>query len=220
MHIADPTPATRRERHCRRAPDRLAPRSRQHLKTGQVAFRTGEKALAGLYEELNSPSSGKLPVIFVCENNVGNEYTHFSSHGGRRAGTRGLGMAHETIDGQNVRDVYTAASALIDRARRGEGPAFLQCITYRYHGHHVGDIARAYYRPKTEEQEWVTERDPITLHGEWLMANGVADRAALDAIQAELITEMDAAVEFAINSPYPDPKVTQDHAGDSDQRAS
>ena len=120
-------------------------------------------------------------------------------------------MMHETIDGQNVRDVYTAATTLIDRARRGEGPAFLQCITYRYHGHHVGDIARAYYRPKTEEQEWVTERDPITLHGEWLMANGVADRAALDAIQAELITQMDAAVEFAINSPYPDAsKVTQD----------
>jgi TPP-dependent pyruvate/acetoin dehydrogenase alpha subunit len=57
----------------------------------------------------------------------------------------------------------------------------------------------------------VTERDPVTLHGEWLMANGVADRAALDAIQAELITQMDAAVEFAIASPYPDPsKVTQD----------
>ena len=75
----------------------------------------------------------------------------------------------------------------------------------------MGDIARAYYRPKAEEQEWVTTRDPITLHGEWLMANGVADRAALDAIQAELIVEMDAAVEFAVASPYPDPiRVTED----------
>ena len=100
---------------------------------------------------------------------------------------------------------------LIDRARKGEGPAFLQCITYRYHGHHVGDIARTYYRPKAEEQEWVTERDPITLHGQWMMDNKIADRAQLDAIQAELIVEMDAAVEWAIASPYPDPiRVTED----------
>jgi TPP-dependent pyruvate/acetoin dehydrogenase alpha subunit len=120
-------------------------------------------------------------------------------------------MATETVDGQNVRDVFTVASKYVERARKGEGPAFLQFKTYRYHGHHVGDIARAYYRPKAEEQEWVTQRDPITLHGQWLMDNGVADRAALDKVQADLITEMDAAVEFAINSPYPDPsKVDQD----------
>ncbi len=99
----------------------------------------------------------------------------------------------------------------IERARKGEGPAFLQCNTYRYHGHHVGDIARAYYRPKAEEQEWVTQKDPIALHGQWLMDNNVADRAALDAIQEELVTEMDAAVEFAVNAPYPDPsRVTED----------
>ena len=188
----------------------------KYLKTGQVAvcfFGEGALGQGLLYEELNLAQLWKLPVIFVCENNGYNEYTHFSEStaGDVPARAAAFGMVHETIDGQNVRDVYTAASALIDRARRGEGPAFLQCITYRYHGHHVGDIARAYYRPKTEEQEWVTERDPVTLHGEWLMANGVADRAALDAIQAELIAEMDAAVEFAINSPYPDPsKVTQD----------
>jgi TPP-dependent pyruvate/acetoin dehydrogenase alpha subunit len=84
--------------------------------------------------------------------------------------------------------VFSVASKYIERARKGEGPAFLQFKTYRYHGHHVGDVARAYYRPKSEEQEWVTQRDPITLHGEWLMANGVADRAALDAIQESLIT--------------------------------
>ena len=155
----------------------------------------------------------KLPVIFVCENNGYNEYTHFSEStaGDVPARAAAFGMRHETIDGQNVRQVYATALTLVERARRGEGPAFLQCVTYRYHGHHVGDIARAYYRPKTEEQEWVTERDPVTLHGEWLMKNGVADRAVLDAIQAELIAEMDAAVEFAIKSPYPDAsKVTQD----------
>ncbi len=84
---------------------------------------------------------------------------------------------------------------------------FCECKTYRYHGHHVGDIARSYYRPKAEEEEWVTERDPVTLHGQWLMANGVVDRAALDAIQEELVAEMDAAVEFAVGESYPDPSL-------------
>ena len=188
----------------------------KYRKTGQVAvcfFGEGALGQGLLYEEMNLAQLWKLPVIFVCENNGYNEYTHFSESTAGDVPSRAaaFGMHHETIDGQNVRQVYTTASALVERARRGDGPAFLQCITYRYHGHHVGDIARTYYRPKTEEQEWVTERDPITLHGEWLMANGVADRAALDAIQAELIVEMDAAVEFAIKSPYPDAsKVNQD----------
>jgi acetoin:2,6-dichlorophenolindophenol oxidoreductase subunit alpha len=188
----------------------------KYKKTGQVAvcfFGEGALGQGLLYEEMNLAQIWKLPVIFVCENNGYNEYTHFSetTAGDVPARAAAFGIANETIDGQNVREMYAVASKYIERARQGEGPAFLQCITYRYHGHHVGDIARAYYRPKTEEQEWVSERDPVTLHGEWLMANAVADRAALDAIQAELISQMDAAVEFAIASPYPDPsKVTQD----------
>ena len=128
----------------------------------------------------------------------------------RRAPRRSASPPRPSTARTCARSTQTA-SKYIERARRGEGPAFLQCITYRYHGHHVGDIARAYYRPKAEEQEWVTQKDPVTLHGEWLMANGVADRAALDAIQEELIAEMDAAVEFAVNASYPDPsKVTED----------
>jgi acetoin:2,6-dichlorophenolindophenol oxidoreductase subunit alpha len=188
----------------------------KYLKTGRVAicfFGEGALGQGLLYEEMNLASLWKLPVIFVCENNGYNEYTHFSeSTAGSVTGrAQGFGIATETADGQNVREVYTIASKYIERARAGEGPAFLEFKTYRYHGHHVGDIARAYYRPKAEEQEWVTQRDPVTLHGEWLMSNGVADRAALDAIQAELIIEMDAAVEFAVASPYPDPiRVTED----------
>ncbi len=188
----------------------------KYLKSDRVAvcfFGEGALGQGLLYEELNLAQLWQLPVIFVCENNGYNEYTHFSEStaGDVNARAQAFGMAHEQIDGQNVRDMYTVASKYIERARKGGGPAFLQCITYRYHGHHVGDIARAYYRPKSEEQEWVTQRDPITLHGEWLMANGVADRPALDAIQEELIAEMDAAVEFAVNAPYPDQgKVDQD----------
>jgi acetoin:2,6-dichlorophenolindophenol oxidoreductase subunit alpha len=188
----------------------------KYLKHGRVAvcfFGEGALGQGLLYEEMNLAQLWELPVIFVCENNGYNEYTHFreATAGEVSARAEAFGMAHETIDGQNVREVYATAARYVERARSGGGPAFLQCITYRYHGHHVGDIARAYYRPKAEEQEWVSQRDPVALHGQWLMAQGVADRAALDAIQAELVQEMDAAVEFAVNAPYPDPdKVDQD----------
>jgi pyruvate dehydrogenase E1 component alpha subunit len=188
----------------------------KYLKNGRIAvcfFGEGALGQGLLYESMNLAQLWKLPVIYVCENNGYNEYTHFSESTAGDVSKRAdaFGIATETIDGQNVREVHSVVSKYIARARRLEGPAFLQCITYRYHGHHVGDIARAYYRPKTEEQEWVTERDPITLHGQWLMANGVADRATLDKMQDELIKEMDGAVDFAVNAPYPDPsKVDQD----------
>jgi pyruvate dehydrogenase E1 component alpha subunit len=188
----------------------------KYLKNGRVAvcfFGEGALGQGLLYEEMNLAQLWQLPVIFVCENNGYNEYTHFSEStaGDVAARPAAFGMAHETADGQNVRDVYSVASKYVERARSGGGPAFLQFMTYRYHGHHVGDIARAYYRPKAEEQEWVTQKDPIALHGQWMMDNGVADRATLDRIQEELVREMDAAMEFGVNAPYPDPnKVDQD----------
>ena len=188
----------------------------KYLKTGQVAvcfFGEGALGQGLLYEELNLAQLWMLPVIFVCENNGYNEYTHFSESTAGDVAKRAeaFGMANETADGQNVRETYAIAQKYVERARSGGGPAFLQFKTYRYHGHHVGDIARAYYRPKAEEQEWVTERDPITLHGTWLMENGIATRAELDAIQEKLVVEMDAAVDFGVNAPYPDPsRVTED----------
>jgi pyruvate dehydrogenase E1 component alpha subunit len=94
---------------------------------------------------------------------------------------------------------------MVERARRGDGPGFLLLNTYRYRGHHVGDIAREYYRPKQEEQRWMSESDPLALHEAWLVSEGLADKALLDRIQSEVAAEMDKAVEFAQNAPYPDP---------------
>ena len=93
-----------------------------------------------------------------------------------------------------MRAVHAAAAKLVDRARGGGGPGFLLLHTYRYHGHHVGDVAREYYRPKAEEQRWISERDPIALHAGWLVAEGRADRARLDQMQSELAAEMDAVL--------------------------
>lgn len=167
----------------------------------------GEGALGQgvLYECMNLAELFKLPVIYVCENNLYTEYTHYSetTAGDILARATAFGLQAVEVDGQNVRAVYDYAQMLVDRARRGGGPAFLLCNTYRYHGHHVGDINREYYRSKQEEQSWKTEKDPIANFANWLIEQKVADRGKLDAIEAELEAEMNKAVEFAVAAPYP-----------------
>lgn len=168
----------------------------------------GEGALGQglLYETMNLAQLWKLPVIYVCENNQYNEYTHYSetTAGDLAARAKAFGMPAETVDGQDVRAVYHTAHNLVDRARSGEGPAFLLCNTYRYRGHHVGDINRAYYRSKEEEQEWMTTRDPIKILGDWLIGQRLTDRKILDQIYADVKSEIEAAVQFAMKAPYPD----------------
>src|SRR5689334_18375421 len=120
----------------------------------------GEGALGqGLvYESMNMAQLWKLPVIYVCENNLYNEYTHHteSTAGSMKGRAEAFGILTVEVDGQNIREVYDTACRVVERARNGEGPAFVLCNTYRYHGHHVGDVAREYYRPKEEELRWKT----------------------------------------------------------------
>ena len=156
--------------------------SAKRLGTDQVAvcfFGEGALGQGVLYEVMNLAELFKLPVIYVCENNLYTEYTHYSetTAGDILARATAFGLEAVTVDGQNVRAVYESATMLVDRARRGEGPAFLLCNTYRYHGHHVGDINREYYRSKQEEQTWKTERDPIVNFGSWLIEQKVADKS-------------------------------------------
>ncbi len=107
--------------------------------------------------------------------------------------------------------MHAAAEKAVARARAGEGPTFLLCNTYRYYGHHVGDIQRAYYRSREEEEMWRRDRDPIKIMGEWLEAEDIATRAELDKIRDEVDAEVQAGVTFALEAPYPDPsEVTQD----------
>jgi len=182
--------------------------SSKYLQNGRVAvcfFGEGALGQGLFYEEMNLAYLWKLPVIYVCENNLYNEYTHYSetTAGDICARATAFGLRELTVDGQDVRAVNAAATQLIDAARAGEGPSFLLCNTYRYTGHHVGDINREYYRTRQEEQEWKTTRDPIKLHGEWLMSEKLADAAGLQAVESEVRAEMKAAVEFAVAAPYP-----------------
>jgi acetoin:2,6-dichlorophenolindophenol oxidoreductase subunit alpha len=180
----------------------------KHLKTDRVAvcfFGEGALGQGSLYEVMNLAQLWKLPVIYLCENNMYNEYTHYTE---TTAGTilgraAAFGLEAASVDGQDVRAVNEVASRLVKRARSGGGPAFLQCDTYRYSGHHVGDINREYYRSKQEEQVWKTDRDPIKVLSKWLLGEGCADSASMEKISSEARLEMEAAVKFAIAAPYP-----------------
>jgi pyruvate dehydrogenase E1 component alpha subunit len=190
--------------------------SAKTLKTGQVAvcfFGEGALGQGVLYECMNLAQLWKLPVIYVCENNMYTEYTHFLeiTAGDIPARASAFGVRAETVDGQDVRAVHAVAGALAERARRGEGPAFLLCNTYRYRGHHVGDINREYYRSKQEEQHWKTDRDPITVLSKWLLEQGYADAASLNQISSEVRAIMEAAVKFAIAAPYPNVDEVEKH---------
>jgi pyruvate dehydrogenase E1 component alpha subunit len=176
--------------------------------SNQVAvcfFGDGALGQGLLYETMNMASLWKLPVIYVCENNQYNEYTHYSetTAGDVTSRAAAFGIHTESVDGQDVKTVHASALKLVNSARGGAGPAFLQCITYRFHGHHVGDIDRAYYRSKAEEEEWKSKRDPVKLLAAWLEKNKLADGKLFQRIENEVAAEIKDAVNFALNAPYP-----------------
>ena len=190
--------------------------SSKRLGNGRVTvcfFGEGALGQGVVYEVMNMAALWKLPVIYVCENNMYNEYTHVSETAAGDILARGpaFGVHAESVDGQDVRAVYTVTKRLVDRARKGDGPAFLMANTYRFMGHHVGDISREYYRSKQEEQTWKSQRDPIKVATEAILSQNIAGQAALDQVQAEVKAEIEKAVQFAMAAPYPSPdKVEQD----------
>ncbi len=177
--------------------------------TDQVAvcfFGEGALGQGLLYEVMNMAALWSLPVLYVCENNLYNEYTHYSETlaGSVTARAKALDMHSETIDGQDVQLVYGTTRRLVERARRGEGPAFIECLTYRYYGHHVGDISRTYYRSKEEEQEWRTRRDPLSILADRLISRRLTDQSVLDGIRAGAKDEVERGVQFALQAPFPE----------------
>ncbi len=177
--------------------------------SGQVAvcfFGDGALGQGLLYEAMNMAALWTLPVIYVCENNLYGEYTPCAeaAAGEIPARARAFGIHTETVDGQDVQLAYATMRRLVERARRGEGPGFLECKTYRYYGHHVGDVNRQIYRTKEEEQEWMTKHDPLQTLAARLTAQGLADEGVFERIHADVKAEVDSGVQFALAAPYPD----------------
>jgi pyruvate dehydrogenase E1 component alpha subunit len=115
-----------------------------------------------------------------------------------------MGVHAESVDGQDVQAVHATMKRLVERARRGEGPAFLECKTYRYYGHHVGDVNRE-YRTRDEERDWMTNRDPLETLSTRLMQQRLAEQSVFDRIQADVKTEIESGVQFALAAPFPAP---------------
>jgi acetoin:2,6-dichlorophenolindophenol oxidoreductase subunit alpha len=178
--------------------------------TDQVAvcfFGDGALGQGLLYEAMNMAALWALPVIYVCENNLYGEYPPGSETiAGEILGrARAFGIHAETIDGQDVQLVHTTMRRLVERARRGEGPAFLECKTYRYYGHHVGDVNRE-YRTREEEKEWMTKHDPLLTLAARLTAQKLVDGDTFERIVADVKAEIEKGVEFALAAPYPGPE--------------
>ena len=157
-----------------------------------------------LYECMNMASLWDLPVIYVCENNLYAEYTLIEKNtaGDLMARAQAFGIEASEVDGQDILAVHGAMSEIVTKARETKRPAFLHCHTYRYLGHHVGDIKRP-YRSDEEEEMWKTERDPINNFGAKLVESGIATQEMIDQIVSEVQKEADDAVEYAKGLPFP-----------------
>lgn len=168
-------------------------------------FGDGATAQGLWYEVMNMAALWKLPVIYACENNGYSEYTRTEeiAAGSIMARAEAFGIEAHQVDGQDVLAVNALTQKLVARARKGEGPFFMELMTYRYHGHHVGDINREYYRSKEEERDWKENRDPIVRFRGFLVSEGIATEAEIEAMNAEIERDAAAAVAYAEQAAYP-----------------
>ncbi|MGH8969311.1 MAG: thiamine pyrophosphate-dependent dehydrogenase E1 component subunit alpha [Actinomycetes bacterium] len=168
--------------------------------TDQVAvcfFGDGTTNIGAFHEAVNLAALWKLPVVFVCENNLWMEYTPIASvtavprPAADRAG--GYGLEPIVVDGNDVEAVHAAARTALDRARAGDGPSLIEALTYRHGGHSRADPAK--YRSKEETEAWLA-RDPVPAYRDRLLKAGV-DETVLADIDAKAAQEIDEATETA-----------------------
>jgi TPP-dependent pyruvate/acetoin dehydrogenase alpha subunit len=176
----------------------------QHTGAAAIAvFGDGSANIGAFHETLNLAAIWKLPVVFVCENNLYGEYTRIQlttsiEDLARRADSYGIpGLV---VDGQDVDLVYEAVGRALERARAGDGPSLLEMKTYRYCGHSRSDAAT--YRPPGELEAW-KQRDPIDIYGSRLVDRGALTSAQLAAARDEASARVERATESALSSPEP-----------------
>jgi len=174
--------------------------------TGGVAvayFGDGAMNQGYVFECLNFCKVLELPLVLVCENNGYGEYTDFRSvtAGEIRGRAEVMGVPAETIDGMSVWTVREAAGRAVEHARSGNGPAFLEALTYRFVGHSRSDPGA--YRPEGELDRW-RERDPITVLGGQLAAEGV-EETRLEGIRDEVAAELERIRADGLAADWPGP---------------
>jgi pyruvate dehydrogenase E1 component alpha subunit len=169
-------------------------------------FGDGASNTSRFHEGVNLASIWKLPIVYVIENNMYAESTPISyaaniAHIADRAAA--YGIPGKTVDGNDVLAVYEAVGEAVARAKSGEGPTLVECMTYRYLGHYEGDTQT--YRTKEETEEW-HKKDPIPRFRKKLVEMGILTEKDADRIEQEILKELDEAVKFADESPLPEPE--------------
>ena len=168
-------------------------------------FGDGASNNATFHESLNMAGVWKLPVIYICENNL-----YGMSVSTKRAcavediacRASSYNMPGAIVDGQDILAVKEAVGKAVARARAGEGPTLIEAKTYRYYGHSRSDPRK--YRTKEEEKFYREERDPIPLFIRKLLEQRIATKEEIDALEHSVYEAMEEATQFALDSPYPD----------------
>ncbi|MGC8940224.1 MAG: thiamine pyrophosphate-dependent dehydrogenase E1 component subunit alpha, partial [Candidatus Bathyarchaeia archaeon] len=178
-------------------------------KTDQVVacfFGEGASNQGTFHEGINIAAVWRLPVIFVCENNLyamGTRQSRVMLIENIADRAAAYGISGVVVDGNDVLAVYEATRRAVERARRGMGPTLIECKTYRHKGHSRVDPAR--YRPKEEVEEWLA-KDPIKRFKERLLQGAVLTAEEIKKIEVDITAEIEEAVRFAMESPYPAPE--------------
>jgi pyruvate dehydrogenase E1 component alpha subunit len=178
----------------------------QYKETGNAVlcyFGDGSTNIGYFHEALNLASVWDLPVVWVAENNqygMGTAVDRASAVSELITKASAYGMEGERVNGMDVLEVYEASKAALDRAKSGQGPQFIEMITYRYEGHSMGDPLR--YRTKDEVEKW-REDDPIGVLERHILQDPDVDKDSLEVIDQEVEQEIEEAVIFAEESPLP-----------------
>ncbi len=173
-------------------------------------FGDGATSIGGFHEALNFAGVHRLPIVYVCQNNLWAESVPLrlqTAVTDLADKAKGYGFPGVSVDGNDILAVYEAATRSIARARSGEGPTLIECKTYRWYGH--SEIDPAKYRTKEEVESW-KKKEPIGRFEKVLAERKLLTESQKAAIAAEISREMDEAVDFAEKSPYPDPSEATD----------
>ena len=176
-------------------------------------FGDGASNRGTFHEALNMAAAWKLPVVFICENNgFGMSTPPYRATNNKNISERAAAynIPGVTVDGNDPVAVKEAASTAVERAKNGEGPSLIECVTWRHHGHYIGDPAL--YKDPEEQKRWLSgEMDPILRFEKRLVSGGLASESELIKIKENAREELKAAVVFAEESPEPAPETMFDN---------
>jgi pyruvate dehydrogenase E1 component alpha subunit len=169
-------------------------------------FGDGSTNIGYFHESLNLAGVWDLPVLWICENNqygMGTTIDRASAVPRMIDKATAYGMEGEQVNGMNIFEVYEATQKALKKIREGQGPQFLEMLTYRFEGHSMGDPLR--YRTKEEVEKWRGD-DPIGILERYLIDEKMADKDELEKIDEAVEQELEEAVQFAEESPLPEPE--------------